>query len=80
MSACFDPNGYLYIIDRLKDMIITGGENVYSREVEEVLYKSQEVQECAVIGLPTKNGASGDGSYCPKAGEEDRSAGSEGPR
>lgn len=50
----FDTNGYLYIIDRLKDMIITGGENVYSREVEEVLYKSQEVQECAVIGLPDK--------------------------
>ena len=50
----FDTNGYLYIVDRLKDMIITGGENVYSREVEEVLYTSQEVQECAVIGLPDK--------------------------
>jgi long-chain acyl-CoA synthetase len=50
----FDKDGYLYIIDRLKDMIITGGENVYSREVEEVLYTSQVVQECAVIGLPDK--------------------------
>jgi len=50
----FDTDGYLYIIDRLKDMIITGGENVYSREVEEVLYASQMVQECAVIGLPDK--------------------------
>jgi len=50
----FDADGYLYIIDRLKDMIITGGENVYSREVEEVLYTSQAVQECAVIGLPDK--------------------------
>jgi len=50
----FDKDGYLYIIDRLKDMIITGGENVYSREVEEVLYASQVVQECAVIGLPDK--------------------------
>jgi long-chain acyl-CoA synthetase len=50
----FDTNGYLYIVDRLKDMIITGGENVYSREVEEVLYTRQEVQECAVIGLPDK--------------------------
>jgi long-chain acyl-CoA synthetase len=50
----FDSDGYLYIVDRLKDMIITGGENVYSREVEEVLYTRQEIQECAVIGLPDK--------------------------
>jgi len=49
-----DDNDYLYIIDRLKDMIITGGENVYSREVEEVLYTRPEVQECAVIGLPDR--------------------------
>ena len=48
----FDDEGYLYIVDRIKDMIITGGENVYPREVEEVLYTSPEVQECAVIGLP----------------------------
>jgi len=50
----FDNDGYLYIVDRLKDMIITGGENVYPREVEEVLYTRPEVQECAVIGLPDK--------------------------
>jgi long-chain acyl-CoA synthetase len=50
----FDDDGYLYIVDRLKDMIITGGENVYSREVEEVLYTRPEIQECAVIGLPDK--------------------------
>ena len=48
----FDDNGYLYIVDRLKDMIITGGENVYPREIEELLYTRPEVQECAVIGLP----------------------------
>jgi long-chain acyl-CoA synthetase len=48
----FDENGYLYIVDRLKDMIITGGENVYSLEVEEVLYTYPDIQECAVIGLP----------------------------
>ena len=48
----FDENGYLYIVDRIKDMIITGGENVYPREVEEVLYTRAEVLECAVIGLP----------------------------
>jgi long-chain acyl-CoA synthetase len=48
----FDDSDYLYIVDRLKDMIITGGENVYPREVEEVIYTVPEVQECAVIGLP----------------------------
>ena len=47
-----DENGYLFIVDRLKDMIITGGENVYPREVEELLYKRPEIQECAVVGLP----------------------------
>ncbi|MCX7966147.1 MAG: AMP-binding protein [Syntrophorhabdaceae bacterium] len=49
-----DENGYIYIVDRLKDMIITGGENVYPKEVEEAIYLRQEVQECAVIGLPDK--------------------------
>lgn len=48
----FDQEGYLFIVDRLKDMVITGGENVYPREVEEVLYQCPEVGECAVIGLP----------------------------
>jgi long-chain acyl-CoA synthetase len=43
---------YLYIVDRLKDMIITGGENVYPREVEEALYTHPDIQECAVVGLP----------------------------
>ncbi|MGD2184566.1 MAG: AMP-binding protein [Desulfobacterales bacterium] len=49
-----DENGYLFIVDRLKDMIITGGENVYPREVEELLYARPEIQECAVVGLPDK--------------------------
>ena len=49
-----DEDGYLYIVDRLKDMIITGGENVYSLEVEDVLYTHSDVQECAVIGSPDK--------------------------
>lgn len=49
-----DDKGYLFIVDRLKDMIITGGENVYSQEVEEVLYEHPSIQECAVIGLPDK--------------------------
>jgi long-chain acyl-CoA synthetase len=46
-----DEDGYLYIVDRLKDMIITGGENVYSLEVEDVLYKHPDIQECAIIGV-----------------------------
>jgi long-chain acyl-CoA synthetase len=50
----FNEDGYLYIVDRLKDMIITGGENVYPREVEELLYARPEVQECAVVGLPDR--------------------------
>ncbi|MCJ7808904.1 MAG: AMP-binding protein [Desulfobulbaceae bacterium] len=49
-----DDDGYLFIVDRLKDMIITGGENVYPREIEELLYSRPEVEECAVIGLPDK--------------------------
>jgi long-chain acyl-CoA synthetase len=50
----FNDEEYLFIVDRLKDMIITGGENVYSREVEEILYTRPEIQECAVIGIPDK--------------------------
>ena len=49
-----DKDGYLFIVDRIKDMIITGGENVYPREVEEVLYTRPEVKECAVTGLPDR--------------------------
>lgn len=49
-----DRDGYLFIVDRLKDMIITGGENVYPREVEEVLYTRPEVKECTVIGMPDR--------------------------
>jgi long-chain acyl-CoA synthetase len=49
-----DDEGYLFIVDRLKDMIITGGENVYPREVEEALYAMQGVAECAVVGIPDK--------------------------
>ena len=48
----WDADGYLYIVDRKKDMILTGGENVYPREVEEVLYEHPAVVEAAVIGAP----------------------------
>lgn len=50
----FDERDYVYIVDRLKDLIITGGENVSPREVEEHLYTRQEIQECTVIGLPDR--------------------------
>jgi long-chain acyl-CoA synthetase len=49
-----DEDGYLFIVDRLKDMVISGGENVYPREVEEVLYGHRDIEECAVIGVPDK--------------------------
>ena len=47
-----DEDNYLFIVDRAKDMIITGGFNVYSAEVEQVLLAHPAVQDCAVIGLP----------------------------
>jgi acyl-CoA synthetase (AMP-forming)/AMP-acid ligase II len=47
-----DSDGYFYILDRLKDMIVTGGENVYSGEVEAVIYKHPAVREAAVFGIP----------------------------
>lgn len=47
-----DSEGYLYIVDRKKDMIISGGENVASKEVEEALRTHPAIKDCAVIGLP----------------------------
>jgi fatty-acyl-CoA synthase len=47
-----DPDGFLYIADRVKDMVISGGENVYPAEVESVLFDHPDVADVAVIGLP----------------------------
>ena len=47
-----DEDGYFFIVDRKKDMIIRGGYNVYPREIEEVLYEHPAVSEAAVIGVP----------------------------
>jgi acyl-CoA synthetase (AMP-forming)/AMP-acid ligase II len=47
-----DERGFIYIVDRAKDMIITGGFNVYSVEVEQVILEHSSVLECAVIGVP----------------------------
>jgi len=51
-AAWMDEQGYLFIVDRLKDMIVSGGENVYSAEVENVLARHPAVALCAVLGVP----------------------------
>jgi acyl-CoA synthetase (AMP-forming)/AMP-acid ligase II len=48
-----DQDGYLFLVDRVKDMIVSGGENVYSLEVESVIYQHPAILECAVIGIPS---------------------------
>ena len=50
--AVMDEEGYVTIVDRKKDMILTGGENVYSTEVENIIYMHPAILECAVIGVP----------------------------
>lgn len=50
-----DEDGYVYIVDRKNDMIISGGVNIYPREIEEVLYKNEAVSEAAVIGVPDEH-------------------------
>ena len=49
-----DEEGYIFIVDRLKDMIISSGENIYPREIEEALYTHPLIEEAAVIGIPDK--------------------------
>lgn len=46
-----DDEGFLYVVDRKKDMIVSGGENIYPAEVEEIIYRHSKVLECAVIGV-----------------------------
>ena len=50
-----DADGYLRIVDRVKDLIIRGGYNVYPREVEEVLYEHPDIVEVAVVGVPDEH-------------------------
>ncbi|MFC4355966.1 long-chain-fatty-acid--CoA ligase [Chryseomicrobium palamuruense] len=47
-----DEDGYFYVVDRKKDMVIAGGFNIYPREIEEVLYEHEAIQECVVAGIP----------------------------
>jgi long-chain acyl-CoA synthetase len=51
-AGYLDEDGYLFLVDRVKDMIVTGGENVYSAEVESVISKHEAVAQVAVIGIP----------------------------
>ena len=51
-AGTFDEEGYLYVKDRIKDMIVSGGENVYPAEVEQVLFEHAAVADAAVIGVP----------------------------
>jgi acyl-CoA synthetase (AMP-forming)/AMP-acid ligase II len=51
-AGVMDDDGYIYVLDRIKDMIVTGGENVFSAEVENVIAAHPAVSACAVIGLP----------------------------
>jgi long-chain acyl-CoA synthetase len=53
-AGILDDDGYLFVADRIKDMIVTGGENVYSIEVERVLFTHPAVREAAVIGIPSE--------------------------
>ncbi|KPC59925.1 o-succinylbenzoate--CoA ligase [Streptomyces chattanoogensis] len=51
-AARIDEDGYLFVVDRIKDMIISGGENIYPAEIEDLLLAHPDIVECAVIGVP----------------------------
>ena len=66
-----DEEGFLYVEDRIKDMIISGGENVYPREVENCIFEHAAVADCAVIGIPDEKwGETVRAVICLKAGEQ----------
>jgi acyl-CoA synthetase (AMP-forming)/AMP-acid ligase II len=52
VNSFLDADGYLTLFDRVKDMIVSGGENIYPAEVENVLHEHSGVRDCAVIGVP----------------------------
>jgi len=69
--AKMDEQGYFYIVDRKKDMIISGGLKIYPREVEEILYQHPKVREAAVVGIPDEYwGESVKAFIVPKAGKK----------
>ena len=68
-AGYMDEDGFIYIVDRVKDMIISGGENIYSAEVENAIYQDVRVKECAVIGIPSEEwGESVHAIVVPKPG------------
>jgi acyl-CoA synthetase (AMP-forming)/AMP-acid ligase II len=70
-AGTLDDEGYLFVQDRTKDMIVSGGENVYPREVEDVLYRHPAVADAAVIGVPdAKWGEAVKAIVVTKAGQE----------
>jgi fatty-acyl-CoA synthase len=69
-AARFDDEGFIYIVDRWKDMYISGGENVYPAEIENVLYQLPQIAEAAIIGVPDDRwGETGVAFICLKSGE-----------
>ena len=70
-AGFLDENGFLYVVDRLKDMVITGGENVYTIEVENAICQHPAVAMCAVIGIPSDSwGETLHAVVVPKPGQE----------
>jgi len=68
--AIMDEDGYVFIVDRIKDMLLCGGYNVYPRNIEEAIYQHPSVNEVCVIGVPdTYRGESPKGFITLKAGE-----------
>lgn len=51
-AGCLDEDGYLFVVDRIKDMVISGGENIYPAQIEQVFYTHPDVLDAAVIGVP----------------------------
>ena len=64
-----DKDGYYFIVGRKKEMIISGGENIYPKEIEEVPYKHEDILDCAIVGIPDKTYGEAVGAFIiPKAG------------
>src|SRR3712207_5444506 len=69
--AMMDEDGYFFIVDRKKDMIIRGGYNVYPREIEEVLYEHPAILEVAVVGVPEdRMGEEVGAAVVPRGGQQ----------
>ena len=67
--ACMDEDGYFYLVDRAKDMYISGGENVYPAEIERVMKAHPDIDDIAVIGIPDEDwGEVGCAFVIPKPG------------